>query len=182
MNRQRTDGVRCGFRQAWLVALGLVACAGFVGAEEGAGASPAEVIEKVRKAATLLEERGAAGLEILRDPSSEFMWKDTYVFVVNCDADEVMANPAFPERVGGDIKQHADYAGKPYGMELCETAQRTGGGWVEYVWPRSGGGEPTRKTSYVVSVPGQPYQVGAGIYNETVSLEELELLTAGDSD
>ena len=167
---------------AWLLLPALVVAGCSPPGEEQEHANPAEVIEKVRQAAALLEERGSSGLEVLRDPTSEFMWKDTYVFVVDCDADEVMANPAFPDRVGGDIKQHTDYAGKQYGLELCETAKRPGGGWLEYVWPRSGGGEPTRKTSYVVSVPGQPYQLGAGIYNETVSLEELERLTAEASD
>jgi cytochrome c len=134
---------------------------------------------KVRKAAALLAEQGAAGLAALRDSTSEFTWKDTYVFVVDCDADEVLANPAFPVRQGGDIKQHTDYNGMRYGLALCETAKRPRGGWVEYAWPRPGGGEPSRKISYVVSVDGLPYQLGAGIYDETITIEELERLTDG---
>lgn len=145
-------------------------------ADEGAG--PEEVVAKVHKAAALLAAQGDAGLDVIRDNSSEFTWKDTYIFVVNCDADQVMANPAFPERQGGDIKQHTDYNGKQYGLELCATAKRPGGGWLEYVWPRPGGGEPSRKISFVRSVDGLPYQVGAGIYDETVSFEELAALTS----
>ena len=143
-------------------------------------ATPQEVVGKVREAALLLEERAAAGLLVLRDPRSRFMWKDTYVFVVNCDADEVMANAAFPTRQGGDIKQHTDYDGKHYGIELCNTAAKhPDGAWIEYIWPRSGGGEPTRKISFVVSVKGRPYQVGAGIYDDNIMLEELgELMGA----
>jgi hypothetical protein len=141
-------------------------------------ARPDEVIAKVRGAAALLAERGPAGLDTLRDASSEYTWKDTYVFVVDCDADEVMANPAFPSRQGGDIKQHTDYDGKQYGNALCETAGRPGGGWIEYVWLKPGGDVPLRKISYVMSVAGQPYQLGAGIYDETVTLEELAALTA----
>jgi len=136
-------------------------------------AQPDEVTAKVRKAAAFLSEQGAAGLDVLRDKNSEFMWKDTYVFVVNCDADEVLANPAFPERQGGDIKQHADYNGKPYGRELCRTANEPSGGWVEYVWLKPGGDVPLRKISYVMSVHGMPYQVGAGIYHPTIKLEDL---------
>ena len=139
-------------------------------------ATPDEVVLKVRKAAALLAEKGAAGLEILRDSTSEFTWKDTYVFAVNCDADEVMANPAFPERQGGDIKQHTDYNGKQYGVELCGTAKQQEGGWIEYVWPRRGSEVPMRKISYVVSVDGQPYQVGAGIYDEAITIAELNKL------
>ena len=47
--------------------------------------------------------------------------------------------PAFPARQGGDIKQHTDYNGYQYGLDLCETAQQAGGGWVEYVWLKPGG-------------------------------------------
>lgn len=140
-------------------------------------ATPVEVISKVRKAAVLLAAQGEAGLKVIRDSNSEFTWKDTCVFVVNCDADLVMANPAFPERQGGDIKQHTDYNGKRFGPELCKTAKQPGGNWVEYVWPRPGGGKPSRKISFVVSVDGLPYQVGAGIYNETITLEELNRIT-----
>ena len=136
-------------------------------------AQPGEVAAKVRKAAALLAKRGAMGLAVLRDPNSEFSWKDTYVFAVNCEADEVLANPAFPERQGGDIKRHTDYNGKRYGLELCATAQKRGGGWVEYVWLKPGGEVPLRKFSFVMSVAGQPYQVGAGIYDQTVTLEEV---------
>lgn len=136
-------------------------------------AKPDEVIAKVRKAAALLAEQGDAGLAVIRDRSSEFTWKDSYVFVVNCEADEVLANPAFPERQGGDIKQHHDYNGKQYGLELCETAKQPGGGWVEYVWLKPGGEVPLRKVSYVMSVEGRPYQLGAGIYDETVKKADL---------
>ena len=140
-------------------------------------ASPEEVVSKVRQAAGLLAADGAAGLEVIRNPNSEFTWKDTYIFVVNCDVDEVMANSRFPERVGGDIKKHTDYNGYQYGLELCDIAQRPGGGWVEYVWLRPGGDEPLRKISFVMSVDGEPYQLGAGIYDDTVTIDELRALT-----
>lgn len=140
---------------------------------ENETATPEEVVAKVQAAAKLLSEQGSAGLKTLRDPNSEYAWKDTYVFVVNCDADEVMANSAFPERQGGDIKQHTDYNGYQYGNALCQMAEQPGGGWVEYVWLKPGGETPMRKVSFVTSVNGRPYQLGAGIYNETVSLDAL---------
>ena len=162
-----------------MLAVGLVSGGASVGLAQDGRAGPAEVVSKVRKAVALFAEQGAAGLEVIRDNTSEFTWKDTYIFVVDCDADKVMANPAFPARVGGDIKQHTDYNGKRYGLELCETAKRPGGGWVEYVWPRPRGGKPSRKISYVMSVDGLPYQLGAGIYDDTVTFEELDRLISG---
>ena len=144
-------------------------------AAETERAGAAEVVAKVQQAATLIEREGDAAFAILANPLSGFVWKDTYVFVVNCDADRVMANPAFPERVGGDIKQHTDYADKKYGLELCEVAAN-GGGWVEYVWLQPGGSVPMRKISYVISPEGSPYQIGAGIYGDNKTLDELNQL------
>ncbi len=125
-----------------------------------------EVVAKVEQAIELIRSEGDMALPVLADPSGGFVWKDTYVFVVNCEADRVIVNPAFPERIGGDIKQHTDYAGWPYGKELCRIANTAGGGWIEYTWLRPGDDTPRRKTSYVRSVPGMPYQVGAGIYED----------------
>ena len=143
---------------------------------EPATAVPKEVVAKVRKAAALLAKHGPAGIDLIRDPGTEFSWKDSYVFVVNCEADEVLANPAFPGRQGGDIKQHTDYDGKYYGSALCDTAQ-SGGGWIEYVWLKPGGETPLRKVSYVLPVEGRPYQVGAGVYDEHVTLGELTAIS-----
>jgi cytochrome c len=136
-----------------------------------------EALARVHEAVELLEDNGEAALPMINDPSAGFVWKDTYVFVVDCDADRVRANPAFPERVGGDIKQHTDYAGKQYGLELCKTAARPGGGWLEYVWLKAGGKTPLRKISYVTSVAGKPYQLGAGIYDEATSVAELDAMS-----
>ena len=140
-----------------------------IAAVAGAGPDRAdvdEVVAKVEQAVELIRNEGDAAFLVLADPSRGFVWKDTYVFVVNCTADRVIVNPAFPERVGGDIKQHTDYAGWPYGEELCRVANTAGGGWIEYTWLRPGDDTPRRKTSYVRSVPGMPYQVGAGIYDD----------------
>ncbi len=159
----------------------MVAAVALTPANAGENATAREVIEKVRDAAAMLARDGERGIATIADPASPFMWKDTYVFVVDCEADRVLANPAFPKRVGGDIKQHTDYSGYRYGPVLCETAMRANGGWIEYQWAPAGGDTGQRKVSYVVSVPGRPYQVGAGIYNAQRSLEELSDLTNSEA-
>ncbi len=130
-----------------------------------------EVVAMVRKAVALIEKEGTAAIATIADPSAGYAWKDTYIFVVNCEADQVLANPAFPARVGGDIKQHKDYAGRRYGLDLCHTASRPGGGWIEYVWLTPGDRKPRRKISFVMSVTGAPYQVGAGVYDHTTDFD-----------
>jgi len=159
-----------------LAALSLMLNLGFSAASENPESGTAtadEVVAKVERAVALIRRDEDAGLDAIADPLGEFVWKDTYVFVVDCEADRVIANPAFPERVGGDIKQHTDYAGYRYGLALCETAGRPSGGWVEYVWLRPGTNTPTRKSSYVRSVPGTNYQLGAGIYGEKQSPQHI---------
>ncbi len=131
---------------------------------EAHGATADEVVATVQRAAALLHEDQESAIAAISERSGDFVWKDTYVFVVNCAADRVVANPAFPERVGGDIKQHTDYAGYRYGETLCETAALAGGGWVDYVWLRPGSSTPQRKSSFVIAVPDTDLTVGAGIY------------------
>ncbi len=149
-----------------MLAISTSASAGSPCVTEKQVATREEVVEKVRAAVEMLATVGHEALPLIADPESEFVWKDTYVFVVDCDADRVMANPRFPERVGGDIKQHTDYVGFRYGTSLCEKARLPKGGWITYQWPRSGSSEPLTKTSFVLSVPGVPLQVGAGVYLE----------------
>lgn len=139
-------------------------------------ATPQEVIEKVHKAAELLKSKGKEGLEILRDSKSEFTWKDTYIFVIDVEESLVLSNPAFQERQGGNIREHLDWNNKHYGLELCDVAQQ-GGGWIEFIWPKPGTTDGIRKVSYIYPVPGYRYTVCAGIYNESMTIDELNKLS-----
>ncbi|MCB2184981.1 MAG: cache domain-containing protein [Deltaproteobacteria bacterium] len=56
---------------------------------------------------------------------------------------------------------------------MCDGAKDPKGRWVEYMWPRKKGEQPSRKIAFIIQVPGQPYQVAAGIYNDTITLDEL---------
>ncbi|MDR1338644.1 MAG: hypothetical protein LBK58_01060 [Prevotellaceae bacterium] len=132
-------------------------------------ASPQEVIEKVHKAA---ESTGKEGLEILRDRTSEFTWKDTYIFVIDVEESLVLSNPAFPERQDGNIREHLDWNNKHYGIELCEIAQQ-GGGWIEFICPKPG--TTVKYHTFIrFSATGT---VCAGIYNETMTVEKLNKLS-----
>lgn len=124
-----------------------------------------EVVEKVEQAIALLRADGERALAALSDPHGDFVWKDTYVFVVDCEADKVVANPAFPGLVGRSVKRHGDYVGYPYGEDLCRMARGPAGAWIEYFWLPRGSETPVRKLSYVRSASGTSYQVGAGVYD-----------------
>lgn len=134
-------------------------------------ATPEEVISKISEAVDLLKLHGKKALDILRDPSNSFIWKDSYLFIIDLEESLVLLNPAFPEREGGNIREHLDWNQKKYGLELCDTANQ-GGGWIEFMWPKPGTETPLRKISYIYPIPGYRYTVCAGVYNEDISLEE----------
>lgn len=150
-------------------------------------ATPQEVLMKVRAAAAFLEENGSAGLPLFAEAGSPFVWKDSYVFVLDCTADITAAHPV-NSNIGRPVSTLEDVNGKPFGELMCAAANRPNGGWVEYMWPKpvedSDGGaleeanKPSRKIAYVLRVPGQPYQVGAGDYEDTLTVKALNKLIA----
>lgn len=141
----------------------------------GERATPQEVFEMVLKGAAVLENLGKDGLVAFNDPKGEFAWKDTYVQVYNCEARRTVGHPnagylAFPSE---DWWKVQDKKGTYLTRLLCEASKDPYGGWVEYWWPKVGETEPSRKITFIIQVPGQPYQVSAGIYDDSLSLEAL---------
>lgn len=138
--------------------------------------TPEKVISRVHKAAELLKTRGQRGLSILRDPTSAFNEDDAYLFIIDVENSLVVSNPVFPERNGGNIREHPDWSGKRYGIELYDVAMK-GGGWIEFVWPKPGTDKGVRKIAYIYPVPGLRYTVCSGIYNDTLSIDSLNSLS-----
>ena len=61
----------------------------------------------------------------------------------------------------------------PFNRALCQAGEQSGGGWAEYMWPKPGATEPSRKVSYSLRVEGTPYTVMSGIYSDTEKVDEL---------
>jgi cytochrome c len=139
-------------------------------------ATPQEVIDKINAAAAFLAEKGAAGIEEFQDPKGRWVWKDTYIWVLQCEKWQNVAHPLNAKLVGVDLKMIKDTNGKLFYIEFCGAAKQPKGGWVEYMWPKPNEKEAQRKITYVLQVPGQAYQVAAGIYNATITLEDLDKL------
>lgn len=166
-------------------ALGLALTAGPAAADDSV--TPAEVIAKVREAAAYLGKEGKAGLAAFEGSGSPFVWKGTYVFVFDCAEDTIVAHPVTESR-GLKISSLRDPNGKAYGRPLCDAATAPNGSWEDYVWPKpvaggAAGGlaytkDAHRKVSFMMTVAGTPYQVGAGIYEPSMSLADLDALAA----
>ena len=170
------------------IALMLTAVLAWLSPQAAAGeaATPQEVIAKVKEAAAYLAKTGKNGLKTFESADSPFVWKDTYVFVWDCAAG--LAAVAHPDTTTKEQKVATikDATGSSFGPELCKAAARPGGGWVEYMWwkPVKVEGAKqlayakkiSRKVTYMLSVKGQPYEVGAGVYNDTATVKDLNAL------
>jgi hypothetical protein len=166
-----------------LLILAFAMLLGPAGALQAAGpghATPEEVVGKVREAARYLAEAGGEGLARFKGKGSEYVWKDTYVFVSDCNKRTIVAHPTMPERDGKPIAAGPAYGGVTAAQRAdaqCEAARKPGGGWFEYPFPKPGEEQPSRKVTYMLAVPGTPYVVGAGVYDETVTLEQLRAVS-----
>ena len=161
-----------------LVVVALLGCtlAGAASAQEKA--TPQEVVAKVREAAaTLSKTRDVAQFNQKQGP---WVWKDTYIFVQDCDKKVVAAHPMIPGRAGTDLAGVKDSKGRriyPDVPHLCSEARTPNGVWIEYWWPKPGEKADSRKVSYFLAAQGTPYIVGAGIYDDKETIPQLQKLT-----
>lgn len=139
-------------------------------------ATPQEVFDMVVKGAYLLENLGEEGLAAFNESNGEMTWKDTYVQANNCGERQTPGHPS-PKVRGFSPEQFwglKDVNGVYILREICSAAAKNpNGSWIEYSWPKRGETEPSRKVTFVIQVPNTPWQVTAGIYDENISLEEL---------
>ena len=139
-------------------------------------ATAQEVVAKVREAASTLSKTG--DLAPFNQKQGPWVWKDAYIFVVDCDKKVVAAHPIKPELVGQDYTSLKDAKGKNLFPEgWCQAANKPSGVWIEYWWPRPGEKEGSRKLTYSVSAKGTPYVVGGGIYDDKATIAALSKLT-----
>jgi signal transduction histidine kinase len=123
------------------------------------------IVDLVEAAARMLSERGSAGFARLRDNGDEFVFMDTYVFVVALNGVEYV-NPAFPNLEGRNLLDYKDAAGNFLVREMIDKTEDDANAWVEYFWPRPGSGDAVKKLAYVqrTDVDGETMVIGAGLY------------------
>lgn len=160
--------------------LGVAACCA-VAVSAGAWAADAatadEVVGKVKEAAAAVKASSAdVVLSEFDKKDGKWAWKDTYVFVLDCEHGTVKAHPS--DKVKGikvtELKDKA--TGQEFGTALCTAAKNTNGGWVEYMWTKPGAEGNHRKVAYILSAGN--YQVAAGVYDDKLTAKELEAKSA----
>ncbi|HOW76425.1 MAG TPA: cache domain-containing protein [Candidatus Competibacteraceae bacterium] len=145
-------------------------------------ATPDEVVTKVHEAVQHLNTKGLAGFsDFNNNKDARWVWKDSYVFVYSCRDNVMLGHPLRPDMVGKPILQMKDDKDHLLFQDMCKVGANKDGGWVEYWWPKPGEAKASRKISFVHSaeVSFKPdIQVGAGIYDDKLSVEELNKMAA----
>jgi cytochrome c len=143
-------------------------------------ASAQEVVDKVREAASTLSKTGDVAQ--FNQKPSQWVWKDTYIFVLDCDKMANAAHPMRPDLRSAAMDSIKDSKGNsifPNPKAICEAARKPSGTWVEYWWAKPREKEGSRKVSYLLGAKGTPYVAAAGIHDEKATIAELSKLTAG---
>jgi len=141
--------------------------------QKAESATKDECVTKCKEAAQLITEKGLeAALPELNKKDGKFVWKDTYVYVLDFTGVHV-THPLRPELVGKNVLEAKDSNGKFLVKELIEVARTKGEGWIDYMYPKPEELAkpipfkekiPSKKLGYVYRVPGKELLVVAGVF------------------
>ncbi|QTA85857.1 cache domain-containing protein [Desulfonema magnum] len=131
----------------------------------GQSATKDECVVKCHEAAALINSKGLEkAVKVIGDPEGPFVWKDSYVFMMNLDG-KMLAHPIKPELTKQEhLFLMTDPTDKALFVHFVNLARKVGHGWVEYMWPKPGKNTPWKKLTYIYRVPNQDIFVGAGVY------------------
>ena len=143
----------------------LFSCPGF-SAEAPQSKEAKEIVALVDKAVALIESKGKAVFQEFKKKGGEWRKGDAYIFINDMNGTSLM-HPVSPELETKNLIDMKDANGKAFMRDFIETAKTRGSGWVDYMWPKPGEKNPSKKLSYIkrAKMPnGETVIVGAGIY------------------
>ncbi|MCG8686394.1 MAG: methyl-accepting chemotaxis protein [Desulfobacterales bacterium] len=122
------------------------------------------VFEAQSEAPGSIEDQQAAAVKII-DKMRWGMDGKGYFWIQ--DTDGIMVHhPIKPSLNGKQLLGMKDPDGKLFFKEMDEIAERDGGGFVDYKWPKPGFEEPQDKISYVKLFKPWNWIIGTGVYLE----------------
>lgn len=151
-----------------IAGIAVLLCLGLAGNVLAESATKDECIAKTKEAAKMISEKGLdAAVAELNKKDGKFVWKDSYVFLVDFDG-KMLAhiNPALVGKNVLDMKDKSEDQAKAKFLfkEFTEVAKGKGEGWSGYMWSNPGDPKPRKKISYIYRVPGKNMYTGAGIW------------------
>jgi signal transduction histidine kinase len=130
-------------------------------------ANRAECVEMAKAAEAMLLEDRYAGIREIANPEGKFVWKDSYVFLMDMEGN-MLAHPFIPQLTQkGPLFYVADKNKenpKMIFVEFVEIAQKNGEGWISYMWPKPNSRDAVDKFTYIRRVGYTDLLVGAGFY------------------
>ncbi len=147
--------------------------------KEGQPTVPASVMAKVNEACALLEKDGPAAFPKFKGKGSPFIYEGTYIWIHTLDEAEMLMHPIKHKMVGNKLIGLKDTKGKRFFVVMNNLVKEKAEGWVEYLWPKPGSDDITRKISFVKRCKmstGVDVVVGSGLYsfnNDDVAKLEL---------
>ena len=126
-----------------------------------------EIIEMCKKAEALLLTNKEAGIAEIAKADGQFVWKGTYVFLMDFDGN-MLAHPMIPQLTEKGPLFHVSDKNKDKPkmifVEFVNIAKNNGEGWIWYMWTKPNSREAVDKFTYIRRVGFTDMLVGAGIY------------------
>lgn len=151
---------------------GLVSAAAIAANE----ATPQDVVAKAKEAASVVKTKGDAAIPEFNKKPSPWVFKDTYIFIIDCTTGNMVAHPENAGLVGKNLLGLKDTNGKLFFADMCKIAKSGKSGWVDYMWPKPGEKKASRKVSIILPVESSKYAIGCGIYSDSAKVEDLDKL------
>lgn len=133
----------------------------------GDDATRPEIIEMCKKAEALLLTNKEAGIAEIAKPDGQFVWKNTYVFLMDFDGN-MLAHPVIPQLTEKGPLFHVTDKNKDKPkmifVDFVNIAKNNGEGWLWYMWTKPNSREAVDKFTYIRRVGFTNMLVGAGIY------------------
>jgi len=129
-------------------------------------ATPQMIIDKVNKACEILSKEGRAAFIKFKGVDSEFIFAGTYIWIHDMKG-VMQMHPIKHKMEGKELIGLKDNTGKRFFVEMTNIAKEKGSGWVDYMWPKPGEKNPSKKVSYIKKcvVDGEDLILGCGVYD-----------------
>ena len=110
------------------------------------------------------KSRAAAQIGTLRYQGDNYFW-------INDLHPTMVMHPLEPGLDGKDLTDVKDPNGAALFVEAVKVAKASGGGFVQYMWPKPGFDKPVEKISYVKLFEPWGWVIGTGVYNDDIVAE-----------
>jgi len=121
------------------------------------------ITDTVEDAVALIRARGKEALDVFRDKSSKFIFRDVCVFVTDAEG-TCLVNPSSPAFEGRNVLDVRDADGRYATREILEALKHKEAIWAKFRWPAPEEPQPVPRLVYVgrAMLDGKTIAIGAG--------------------